>query len=567
MQRVTVLIATSCITLAATWSVYMNSYNAEPSWQHLKSSFHVCPENNWANDPNGPIYWNGAHHLFFQHVHTKPAFSAPDMSWGHAVSYDNMVHWKRLPVALKPSSAVDALGVYTGSAFLHPTQHVPWIIYTGNQKNNEQQCLAMPNDPNRDVDLKAWTKYEHNPVIEGPFGRDPTGIRPGREPGSWFVQYGGANNKKQGIIHLKRAVDNNLFHWKDEGYFYEPASSVCGFFECPDVFEFPDHPGVYGVKVSCGVDMWAVGHLSDDLRRFEPVTPLSHSRLIDYGPECYYASKTMYDPVGKRQVIFAWIKEQDRSFGKRGWAGLQSIPRIVELDARGTGMLFRPLPELVQLRMFSTQVDLVSPTLDSSTTASYLIDDVEFDVVPQHGHATPDQLEVFMTLHFTKGFNLAGGEELDVSVRVLQSPDKKKFTTIGFQNRSGSRLCVYIDRSKSSVRGDVDRKLAKAEIGFERDGVEVLEELVLHIFIDHSVVEVFTGDGRMSMSARVYPDEKVGDESDATVIVGKVPKYCKGHIATHTLDTIWRDVTSASETDADVSTSKEDTDRPSVEII
>lgn len=33
----------------------------------LKPIFHVQPAANWMNDPNGPIFFNGKYHLFFQH--------------------------------------------------------------------------------------------------------------------------------------------------------------------------------------------------------------------------------------------------------------------------------------------------------------------------------------------------------------------------------------------------------------------------------------------------------------------------------------------------------------------
>ena len=52
------------------------------------------------NDPNGPIWWKGKYHMFYQ-LNPHAAVWG-DMHWGHAVSPD-MVHWQHQPVALAPT--------------------------------------------------------------------------------------------------------------------------------------------------------------------------------------------------------------------------------------------------------------------------------------------------------------------------------------------------------------------------------------------------------------------------------------------------------------------------------
>jgi beta-fructofuranosidase len=93
----------------------------------LRPQFHLLPAKNWMNDPNGPIYWKGAYHMFFQYNPHAAVWG--DMHWAHAVSSD-MIHWQHLPVAMAPTpGGDDAQGCFTGSAV--DDHHTATILYTG----------------------------------------------------------------------------------------------------------------------------------------------------------------------------------------------------------------------------------------------------------------------------------------------------------------------------------------------------------------------------------------------------------------------------------------------------
>ena len=71
--------------------------------------FHYSPQNNWMNDPNGLVYYNGKYHMFYQY---NPSGTQPNnMSWGHAISSD-LINWDEKPVAIPAQNGVM---IYSGS--------------------------------------------------------------------------------------------------------------------------------------------------------------------------------------------------------------------------------------------------------------------------------------------------------------------------------------------------------------------------------------------------------------------------------------------------------------------
>ena len=67
----------------------------------LRPQYHLLPAANWMNDPNGPIFYRGRYHMFYQY-NPNGAFWG-SIHWGHATSPD-MIHWQHEPVALAPTA-------------------------------------------------------------------------------------------------------------------------------------------------------------------------------------------------------------------------------------------------------------------------------------------------------------------------------------------------------------------------------------------------------------------------------------------------------------------------------
>jgi beta-fructofuranosidase len=323
----------------------------------LRPQFHLLPAKNWMNDPNGPIFWKGMYHMFFQYNPNAAVWG--EMHWAHAVSSD-MIHWKHLPVALAPTPGwADADGCFTGSAV--DDSGTATILYTGvktaapqfatlrDGTNNfrEVQCLATSDDPQ----LRTWTKWK-TPVIEPAAEPLLTGFR---DPflwcdrDTWYLGVASGVRKQGGKVLLYRSKD--LRQWE---YLHPLASGKWTekeninpvhsgeMWECPDFFPLGSkHVLLYS---TAGKVIWETGEL-------DPKELLFHAQrtgVLDHG--AYYAQKTQLDAEGNR-ILWAWIPEKrtDAELRAAGWAGCMSVPRVLSLGSENH-LEMRVAPALSSLR-------------------------------------------------------------------------------------------------------------------------------------------------------------------------------------------------------------------------
>lgn len=203
--------------------------------EKFRPQFHFTPPKMWMNDPNGLVFLNGKHHLFYQYFPDANVWGP--MHWGHAESTD-LVHWKHLPIALYP----DKLGwIFSGSAVIDKentagfgknamvaifTYHNDEIWKAGN-KNTESQGIAYSLDEG-----KTWTKFEGNPVLNN------SGEQDFRDP---KVFWNDVINQWIMVLavhdHLQIYSSPNLKNWKLESSFKPENDIEVGTWECPDLIQ------------------------------------------------------------------------------------------------------------------------------------------------------------------------------------------------------------------------------------------------------------------------------------------------------------------------------------------
>lgn len=309
-----------------------------------RPQYHLLPKANWMNDPNGPIYWNGSYHMFFQYNPDGAYWG--NMHWGHAVSPD-MVHWRHLPVALAPTpDGPDAAGCFSGTSVIDGERVA--VLYTGvvtapepeatirdgAHSLRESQCLAWGTGR----DLTRWTKEPRPVIADPPPGMNVSGFRdprPWRQGDAWYMAVGSGLRGKGGAVLLYRSKD--LRNWEylhllagGPGNAQTTANPVDSgdMWECPDFFPLG---GKYVLIFSSeGKSHWQSGTLDESLMIFHA----EHSGALDHGS--YYAAKTQRDASGNR-ILWGWIQETrpEAEYRAAGWAGMMSLPRLLTLDANG----------------------------------------------------------------------------------------------------------------------------------------------------------------------------------------------------------------------------------------
>nr|GEY43187.1 beta-fructofuranosidase, soluble isoenzyme I-like [Tanacetum cinerariifolium] len=285
--------------------------NAMLSWQ--RTGFHFQPPQNWMNDPNGPLFYLGWYHLFYQYNPDAAVWG--NITWGHAVSKD-LINWYHLPYAMQPDQWYDINGVWTGSATFLPDGSIV-MLYTGSTDEEVQvQNLAYPANLS-DPLLIDWVKYSGNPVLVPPPGigtkdfRDPTTawLAPN---GKWRIAIGSKVNKT-GITLVYETTDFKSYE------------------------------------------------LLDDVMHAVPGTDVGIGLRLDYGK--YYASKTFYDQNKQRRLLWGWIGETDSETADilKGWSSVQTIPREVVFDKKtGTNIIQWPVKEVEKLRSTNTTYEKIA---------------------------------------------------------------------------------------------------------------------------------------------------------------------------------------------------------------
>ncbi len=481
-------LAVTSMTLASTAVLEHSSESPLVTDRH-RPRFHLMPPSAWLNDPNGPLYWKGLYHLFYQYSPTVSNFGTK--YWGHAVSTD-LVHWKNLGIALAPTSGgPDKNGCWSGSAVIN--NGVPTIVYTGatwsaesehaeREKGiiPERQIVAVAADPT-DPYLRKWIKVPENPVLAAP----PKGIKAvgwrdpslWKEGDAWYMVIGCGELGTGGMALLYSSKDLRHFTYlhplaiaKPDPEIHGPAGAFASMWECPDFFFLDGKP----VLLFARGNRYLRGTYTD--HRFHQES----EGQIDYG-RVAYAQKTMEDEKGRR-IWWAWIHEKRSAKTQvaAGWAGVMSLPRLLKLRSDGT-LGVEPVEELKVLRGEQKHISnrSVEPN-DAQVIKGFESDCAEIEAEIEFGDA-----------------QLAG-------LRVRSTSDGSEETLIGFDHDTESLFCDTTHSSKDPETTNLPPFVGTN--GIQRGSLKLQkgEPLRLRVYVDASVIEIFAN-GKISLSDRVYP--------------------------------------------------------------
>nr|UHU35851.1 cell wall invertase 1 [Paeonia suffruticosa] len=502
--------------------------------QPYRTSYHFQPPKNWINDPNGPMIYKGIYHLFYQYNPIGVVWG--NIVWAHSTSTD-LVNWIPHEHAIYPSHPADINGCWSGSTTILPGDK-PAILYTGIDPQNQQvQNLAVPKNLS-DPYLREWVKSPKNPLmaptpmneINASSFRDPTTAWMGPD-GRWRLIIGSKRNQR-GLAILYRSKD--FIKWTKAQHPLHSAKNT-GMWECPDFFPVSTDTPI-GVETSVmGPNIKHVLKSSLDNTKHEYYTIGTYNLVKDrYTPDKgsvdsdaglrydygkFYASKTFFDSSKNRRILWGWINESSSVADdvKKGWSGIQAIPRTIWLDKSGKQLLQWPIFEIEQLR--TKRVDSPTKVLKGGSMVEISgVTAAQADVEVSFGIKAFEKAEMLdpswtnpQMICSQKSASVKGGLG-PFGFLVLASKGLQEYTAVFFRIFKGQGKYVVLmcsDQSRSSLNNDND----KTTYGAFVDVDPTKEELSLKTLIDHSIVESFGGMGKACITARVYPTLAIHDET------------------------------------------------------
>jgi beta-fructofuranosidase len=427
--------------------------------------YHLAPPGGWMNDPNGLSQAGGVYHFFYQHFPEEP--EPGPMHWGHATSRD-LVHWKHEPIALRPDSPFDCGGCWSGSAVVSDDGRLV-LVYTGcDEDRNQAQCVAFAGDASN----TAFRKFDDNPVVTAPEGVSP---RDFRDPKAWrhgdaWYMVVGSKAEARGALQLYTSTD--LRSWSRVGVAARAGDDEGEMWECPDLFGLGDRH-VFIFSPMLRYTLAVVG----DMDYGRGVFTKGRTFVLDYGPD-FYAPQTFQDECGRRILVgwmATWASSEKSPTKDRGWVGALTVPRVVRLLEDGT-LAQAPVPEVAALRGEHRGF----AGLAANEGASGHLGDLSGAV-----------------MEIEAEFDLSRTDAARFGLKLRRSPGGEEETIVAYDRE---RRCVVLDNSLSGVAVPGATGEHAAPLPLEPDA-----KLLLHVLLDRSSVEVFANDGRVVLTARVYP--------------------------------------------------------------
>ena len=446
--------ATGAIDGFACWKrmSYSDTFDTKNVEKH-RPVYHHTPQYGWMNDPNGMFYKDGVWHLCYQF---NPYGSQwENMTWGHSTSTD-LVHWTANPTAITP----DALGtIFSGCCVVDKNNTAGFgndavIAFYTSAGARQMQSMAYSTDGG-----KTFTKYKNNPIITSnvPDFRDPH-VFWNAEAGFWNMIL--AAGQQMSIYSSK-----DLKEWKHESDFGAEYGNHGGVWECPDLMKMKvrgtdkekwmlicniNPGGPFGGSAT----QYFIGEF--DGHKFTCEDEPSETKWMDYGKD-HYATITFDNAPEGRHVGIAWMSN---------WQYANQVPtkqyRSANSIARDFG-LFEYNGETYCSVSPAKEMDAVRGQRISSPSETCEI------VVQLRGDAQ-------LTLRNSKG------EKVVITYDAVEHTidfDRRRSGDVSF---SEAFPCIVTSPTYGQAK-------------------------TLRIFVDRCSIEMFEGDGKMSMTNLVFPSE------------------------------------------------------------
>lgn len=479
----------------ANLNIPANRYDGD----RLRARFHGQPGMNWTNETHG-LYYNkedGKYHAFFQKTGSAPIMS--HQHWGHIVS-DDLLNWKDEKPALAPGEYYDIKGCWSGCVFTDDiiTGGKPAILYTGVDFAQPYAAFATCLDP---VNLREWRKESNNPIVrlsdpanEKHF-RDTYFFRPANQDAFMII---GSQNE----VQLYKYDGSN---WNRHGNFYEAEEGVDkGFTEMPNVTYFPgaDKWLMTTSPLSSNdgtVCLYRIGDVSDG--KFTNYSKAAKFDILARDGYGLLSPSIANDKDGNIIAMGIVADKMPTNFNiEHGFAHLYSLPRQLSIvDGK------------LRQKPFNGVYALRNNTYKYIRTEALTLNGVE-NINPVRGREAEVKAD-FTIADAAFGFNFlknAKGKSASLSYNPATKELKVDF---------GAIARVRDDKNINTFSAILPDAPAKGEI------------MTLHLFIDHSILDIFVND-TYAASVRIFPTDDNADLieifSNGDTRVSNVEAYIMG---------------------------------------
>jgi len=544
--------------------------------------FHVMPLSGWMNDPNGPIYYRGYYHLFYQHVPHRVEWDW-GLVWGHAVSKD-LVEWEHLPVALEPShGGYDADGCFSGTC-VQNCDGSPVILYTGVKLRSnhvddlpspehdlnlpfiEVQLAAFPANPNDELMIK-WDKHPH-PVLHRPppnLGltgwRDPYIFRRKNAEEGWLMLVGSGIKGVGGTV-LKYTSDDILSGWKFDGYLCKGDADTGAMWECPLLLRLKPYQAKGTAKLSpvtegnggsepvdISMKMGEISLMSPESSNevderfsyFFCISPDAPTNPVLYWlghvdeDDCFcldkaknfsrldlgdilYAPNLTKDENGD-SLLWGWLQER-RTVGSYDYSGCLSVPR--RLSLKKDKLFQEPAEQIDQLR--------TGPMWQLESLP--LFPEEPIPVEDTSGQALDIEVVLMKGSSDAAGLLIRSWRVGGEGTAAIVFDWERSCLEVVFEALNPETMEFFLDADNSRrIGGPIDWHAG--------------EPLQLRIILDHSCLEIFTGTGEV-LSTRVYRGAPVDEEDSGLDFVSFGGTATLVSAVAYEMQSIWKEDASMS---------------------
>ncbi len=451
----------------------------------LRPQFHFSPPENWHNDPNGLIFFEGEYNMFYQYNPNGKEWGY--MHWGHTVSKD-LVHWEHMPIALFPdndSKDIKDFTAFSGTAIVDETNLLNfqkgdiktliafYTCYKGGQR------IAYSTDKGRN-----WEKFEGNPVIpfdETDDARDPKVFW--HNPSQKFVMVlyrePDKDESKRGFSFY---TSTNLIDWDFKNH-------MVGFYECPDLVELSvdNRPEDKRWVLIDGDGSYIIGSFDGETFKSE-----SEKLPGDFGAN-FYATQT-WSNIPKedgRTIQIAWMR--DGKFPGMPFNGQMSFPCELSLKKVNDKirLIRKPVKEIELLhgKNYNWENKNIIPGLDEN-----LIKKVKGDC-----------------FHITATLDIKTSDMFGFMIRTGR---KSAGAELLYNVKKGTLSCLGKTVSLNPIDG----------------------KIYLEVLVDRSSIEVFCNKGIAVLSGCFVPDAK----SEGMLLFTQGGELMVDQLDINEINSVWR---------------------------